>query len=46
MLLQLIIPLPRMGVDELLTKGAIESSTGGAVFYSDVFCVVKFSGDL
>ena len=33
-------------VDQLLAKGAIELSTGGAGFYSNVFIVPKCSGGL
>ena len=33
-------------VDELLAKGAIEPSSGGAVFYSSVFVVPKCTGAL
>ena len=33
-------------MDELLAKGAIEPSIGGAGFYSNVFVVSKHTGDL
>ena len=33
-------------VDELLAKGAIEPSSGGAGFYSSVFVVHKDTGSL
>ena len=45
MLLQLIILLSRE-VDELFAKGAIEPSTGGAGFYSNVFVVYKHTSGL
>ena len=32
--------------DELLAKGAIEPSSGGAGFYSNVFAVLKHTGGL
>ena len=45
-LLQLIIPLSRREVDDLLGKGAFEPSTGGAGFYSNIFVVPKHTGGL
>ena len=39
-------PVIQMEVQELLAKGAIESSTSDAGFYSNVFVVPKHSGDL
>ena len=42
--LQLIII--QKEVDELLAKGAIEPSSGGAGFYSNVFVVPKHTGGL
>ena len=44
--LQLIIPLSRREVDELLAKGALEPLSGGAGFYSYVFVVPKCTGGL
>ena len=44
--LQLIILLFRKEVDELLAKGAIEPSSGGAGFYSSIFVVPKHTGGL
>ena len=35
-----------MEVDELLTKGAIEPSSGGAGFYSSMFAVTTCTGGL
>ena len=39
-------PVIQKEVDELLTKGAIEPSSGGASFYSSVFVVPKHTGGL
>ena len=39
-------PVIQEEVDELLAKGAIEPSSGGAGFYSSVFVVPKCTGDL
>ena len=39
-------PVIQKEVDELLAKGAIEPSSGGAGFYSSVFVVPKHTGDL
>ena len=39
-------PVIQKEVDELLAKGAIEPSSGGAVFYSSVFVVPKHTGGL
>ena len=39
-------PVIQKGVDELLAKGAIEPSSGGAGFYSSVFVVPKHIGGL
>ena len=44
--LQLIIPLFTRRLDELLAKGAIEPSSGGVGFYSNVFVVPKHTADL
>ena len=35
-----------MEVDELLTKGAVKPSSGGAGFYSGVFVIPKHAGGL
>ena len=39
-------PVIQKEVDELLAKGAIEPSSGGAGFYSSVFVVPKHTGGL
>ena len=39
-------PVIQKEVDELLAKGAIEPSSGGARFYSSVFVVPKHTGGL
>ena len=39
-------PIVQKEVDELLTKNAIEPSTGGPSFYSCVFFVAKHTGGL
>ena len=39
-------PIIQKEVDELLAKGAIEPSLGGACFYSSVFVVPKHTGGL
>ena len=39
-------PIIQRQVDELLSKGAIEPSSGGAGFYSSVFVVPKYTGGL
>ena len=39
-------PVIQKEVDELLAKGAIESSSGGAGFYSSMFVVPKCTGGL
>ena len=39
-------PIIQKEVDELLAKGAIEPSSGGAGFYSSVFVVPKHTGGL
>ena len=39
-------PIIQREVDELLGKGAIEPSSGGAGFYSSVFVVPKHTGGL
>ena len=39
-------PVIHKEVDELLAKGAIEPSSGGASFYSSVFVVPKHTGGL
>ena len=39
-------PVIQKEVDELLAKGAIEPSSGGAGFYSSMFVVPKCTGDL
>ena len=39
-------PVIQKEVQELLAKGAIESSSGGAGFYSSMFVVPKHTGDL
>ena len=39
-------PIIQKGVDELLSKGAIEPSSGGAGVYSSVFVVPKHTGGL
>ena len=39
-------PVIQKEVDELLAKGAIEPSSGGARFYSSVFVVPKCTGGL
>ena len=39
-------PIIQKEVDELLPKGAIEPSSGGAGFYSSVFVVPKNTGGL
>ena len=39
-------PVIQKEVDELLAKGAIEPSSGGAGFYSNVFVVPKHTGGL
>ena len=39
-------PIIQKEVDELLTEGAIESSYGGAGFYSSMFVVPKHTGGL
>ena len=39
-------PVIQKGVDELLAKGAIEPSSGGAGFYSSMFVVPKCTGGL
>ena len=39
-------PIIQKVVDELLSKGAIEPSSGGAGFYSSVFVVLKCTGGL
>ena len=37
-------PIIQKEVDELLAKGAIEQSSGGSGFYSNVFVVLKHTG--
>ena len=44
--LQLIIPIIQKEVDQLLAKGAVEPSSGGAGFYSSMFVVHKHTGGL
>ena len=39
-------PIIQKEVDELLAKGAIEPSSGGAGFYSSIFVVPKHTGGL
>ena len=39
-------PIIQKAVDELLSKGAFEPSSGGAGFYSNVFVVPKHTGGL
>ena len=39
-------PIIQEEIDELLSKGATEPSSGGAGFYSSVFLVPKFTGGL
>ena len=39
-------PIIQKGVDELLAKGVIEPSSGGAGFYSSMFVVPKCTGGL
>ena len=39
-------PIIQKEVDELLAKGAIEPSSGGAGFYSSMFVVHKHTGGL
>ena len=39
-------PVIQKEVDELLAKGAIEPSSGGAGFYSNIFVVPKHTGGL
>ena len=39
-------PIIQKAVDELLSKGVIEPSSGGAGFYLSVFIVPKFTGSL
>ena len=39
-------PIIQKKVNELLAKGAIEPSSGGAGFYSSVFVVPKFTGGI
>ena len=39
-------PIIQKEVDELLAKGVIEPSSGGAVFYSSMFVVPKHTGGL
>ena len=39
-------PIIQKQVDELLSKGATEPSSGGAGFYSSVFIVLKSTGGL
>ena len=39
-------PIIQKEMDELLARGAIEPSTGGAGFYSDIFVVPKHTGGL
>ena len=40
------LPIIQKEVDELLAKGVIEPSSGGAVFYSSMFVVPKCTGGL
>ena len=39
-------PVIQKEVDELLAKGAVEPSSSGAGFYSNMFVVPKHTGDL
>ena len=39
-------PIIQKEVDELLSKGVIESSSGGAGFYSSMFVIPKHIGGL
>ena len=39
-------PIIQKEVDELLAKGVIEPSSGGAGFYSNIFVVPKYTGGL
>ena len=39
-------PVIQRDIDELLAKGAVEPSSGGAGFYSSIFVVPKHTGGL
>ena len=39
-------PVIQKQVDELLAKGAVESSSSGVGFYSNMFVVPKYTGGL